>query len=68
MASACIAGSTPRSPIMTSMGSPGIRWMSANARIVMPMKVGITIPMRRKTNRNMVVSLGRKNATGDAGS
>src|ERR1700751_5036656 len=53
IAAACIAGSTPRSPIITSMGSPGIRWMSANARIVMPMKVGITIPMRRKTNRNM---------------
>jgi hypothetical protein len=38
------------------------------------MKVGITIPMRRKTNRNMVRPSGLdswmngKNATGDEGS
>src|SRR5580698_438049 len=44
--------------------------MSANARIVMPMKVGITMPMRRKTKRNMVRPYGldeRKNTTGDEG-
>jgi hypothetical protein len=35
----------------------------------MPMKVGITMPMRRKTKRNMVrpYGLDEENATGDEG-
>src|SRR5471032_764964 len=45
---------------MTSMGSPGIKWINANARIVMPMNVGITMPMRRRTNRNMVRLFGEE--------
>src|SRR5471032_1325497 len=45
---------------MTSIGSPGIRWINAKARIVIPMNVGITMAMRRRTNRNMVRLFGEE--------
>ncbi len=42
------AGSMPRSPDRFSTGSPGIRWISANASSVTPMNVGMISAARRR--------------------
>src|SRR5439155_20221566 len=45
----------PRSPDRFSTGSPGIRWISANAIRVTPMNVGTISATRRSRNANIAV-------------
>ena len=47
------AGSMPRSPDRFSTGSPGIRWISANASSVTPMNVGTISATRRRMKVSM---------------
>src|SRR5258708_18363704 len=48
------SGRMPRSPMRTSMGSPGTRWINMKLRRVIPKKVGITKLMRVRTNLSML--------------
>jgi hypothetical protein len=47
-------GVDPRSPIMTSTGSPGIMRINAKVSKVMPKKVGINNPSRRAIKLNIL--------------
>src|SRR5690242_1754184 len=50
----------PRSPETFSTGSPGIRWISANASSVTPINVGTISATRRKTNPSIGRNRGRR--------
>src|ERR1700724_1762658 len=48
------AGSTPRSPAIVSIGSPGTMRIRKKASSVSPMKVGTARPIRASAKRNML--------------
>src|SRR6476620_2843339 len=54
------AGSIPRSPEIFSTGSPGIRWISANASSVTPRNVGTTSARRLSRKASIAGACGSR--------